>query len=119
MIAFVVCRFFGGFIFFVDCEAHPACLEVCLAAKEHLTVENAGDDVKVGGIAGEDVPPAVQLRQRPNQAELWRQKINSEICQILAKDVVNVPEKESEQIPEIQRDQMDRLVFQYSACYYD
>ncbi len=44
-----------------DSESYPAKLKFCVPLEELLPVIDAGDDVQVGSVPGEEVPPAVKL----------------------------------------------------------
>ena len=63
---------------------------------------NAGHDVQVGGVARQQVPPAVQLSQGCREPKFWPQEVCPDGRQVPAEDVVDVPEEEPEEVPEKQ-----------------
>jgi hypothetical protein len=49
---------------FTDCKPDPTDLEIGIFLQKLLAVIDARDDVQVGGVSREQVPPSVKLRQR-------------------------------------------------------
>jgi len=96
-----------------DGKPDPTDLKIGIFLQKLLAVIDAGDDVQVGGVPREKVPPSVKLCQRREDWKFWRQKICSNRSQISAEDVVDVPQEESKQIP------FEQKVKVIKAAWYD
>ena len=80
-----------------ESDSDPVVREfVFLFVETLLAVIDVGQDVQVGRVPGQEVPPAVELSKR-NQK---RRSENAKPLERIAEFVVQNPEEESEKVPE-------------------